>query len=160
MNYRQALIHAALCGWNGDGICSWQGPADEKTILDWGHSFCDTKTNANDLRPDFMALVEEGLFFRVHPDVFESPCYYCSYDVKFIEEILDTDNLDIMKAIDFWDSFPEECDEEFSTIWRTVGLCSSRGSQTTNWGTCHCNKCSEFHQGTFACEWELTFLKK
>jgi hypothetical protein len=160
MNFRQALIHAALCGWNGDLIGPWPSPANEELILSRGYSFCNTKATAKDLRPDFMALVEEGLFFRVHPDIFESPCYYCSYDVKFIEEILDTNHFDITEAIDFWDYFPEECDEDYTTIWRTMGLCSSQGSQTTIWGTCLGKECCTFKYGNSECIWDLKFLRK
>jgi hypothetical protein len=160
MNYRQALIHAAVCGWNGDEPGSWPAPADEKTILAWGGSYLDTNINENDLRPELMKLVAEGLFFQVHPDDFESPCYYCTYDLKFIEEIFDTDCFDITDAIDFLSYFPKECDEEYSTIWRTEGLCSSQEGQSTSWGPCLGKDCPTFKRGNSKCLWGLEILRK
>jgi hypothetical protein len=82
---RQALIAAALYGWAGDPSGAWTSPVEWITLLDWAASYYDGPEE--DLEAPLRDLTAEGLFFEVHPGVFAEPCYFCTYEKKFLNEL-------------------------------------------------------------------------
>jgi len=161
---RTALICAAVFGWAGDDWCSWPSPAEKQTILAWAQ-FYGSFPEA-ELQTEFDRLVDEGLFFRVHADAFEQPCYYCSYDSRFIMELLrfDIGCADPAKgetALEFWMRFPKELDAEFGAEWRNQGMCKGQGSQGSwPWGPCLGRECCCLSEDKEArCTWDLKFLR-
>ena len=153
MNYRKALINAALCGWKGDDPGSWPYPADLETILAWGSSYCKKGTQSKDLLPTFKELVKAGLFFEVHSGLFKVPCYYCSFETKFLSEITeDASNFEL------WDDLVEEYDGEHGMAWRKYGLCAGQGRQGP-WGPCRGVECTWFKDGKEGCSWDLEFAR-
>ena len=157
MNYRKALINAALCGWKGDSPCGWPSPADLETILAWGASYCTGGIKGEKLLPAFKELVKIGLFFEVHSGLFKVPCYYCSYETKLLSEITDDENI-----FELWDDWVEEFDHEQDMKWRKFGLCDGQGRQGPSggpWGPCLGPECCWFMDGKQTCNWELEFAR-
>lgn len=111
---------------------------------------------ASDLELAFDVLVEQELFFTVHPGVFAEPCYYCSYDA------------DLLKLIDgfqqyapAWEERCEEFDQKFDyRTWRNAGLCWGGGSQGPSdlpLYVCVGSSCCWFRDGEPKCVHELPF---
>ena len=139
---RQSIIYGALCGWKGDGenIMSW--PETRDLIIDFGNSFY--KGDKEELEKAFNELVNEGLYFQVHPEVFMEPTYYCSLDIKFLKEIPDGD-----KYAEFWGHWSDQFDKDHGDDWRRNGLC--------NWRLCGGANCYDYKEGKDKCQHELRF---
>lgn len=148
-NPRTALICAAVFGWCGDESCSWTCPVERPTLLAWADSYGSFQDK--ELESALDQLEKEGLFFRIHPDAFDEPCYYCSYDEKFIKEIPNYETICINQATDesillFWQDFRMQLDEEYGETWLKEGLCWGQGSQSGSspWGPCLGRECACF----------------
>ena len=158
-NPRQALIMAALCGWKGDDPCGWQSPVDEGTIISWAESHCDAGLDKVNFYSELSKLVSEGLFFKIHPNTFETPVYYCSYDTIFLTEIFNQDNEP--DPFELWKDCPADYDRQFSVKWRRHGVCFGGGSQSGSNppDVCKGIKCDWYEDGKPACNWELKFKR-
>lgn len=153
LNPRQALIMAALVGWCGDKPCSWQSPVDRSTLLAWAESHYQGP--AADLEIALDALVLQGLFFDIHPAVFASTCYYCSFDSEFLAEVPHE-----AEDANFWSSLSEDYNEEYGFTWLKTGLCAGQGSQGPSdapWGPCVGSSCVCFRSGAERCNWGLQY---
>ncbi len=154
MDSRKALIMAATYGWNGDGQSEWPCPATLETIISWAKSHMDSDADTDELADEFKKLESQGLFFRVHPDAFVEPAYYCSYDDVFLAEIYPDSEHD---PFGLWVEWKEENDEEFGQDWRKHGICLGRGSQggnSTN-GSCQGKECLWYKDKSPECNWGL-----
>ena len=158
MDKRQSFIMAALCGWKGDDPCVWQSPIDEETLISWAKSHCTPDLQKEDFRVELTQLIEEGLFFQVHPGVFESPVYYCSYDHNFLAEIFSDEE---PEYFDLWKDWAAEDDKQFKEEWRKYGVCSGGGSQSGSNppDICRGKECVWYVDGDSMCNWELKFKR-
>jgi len=162
MNKRHSLIMAALCGCSGDDSCSWQSPIDEATLISWAKSHHDPAEDDNDddnFKSALDELVEEGLFFKVHQAVFETPTYFCMYDGKFIEELPDLGDENKLEECSYWADMAKEYDKEFGDRWRECGICAGGGSQSGSnpEDICQGKNCCCYTPGTSECNWDLKF---
>lgn len=146
---RQALVLAALSGWRGDDPCSWISPVTREDLIAWGESHYGGPSAHLELA--FTALELEGLFFEVHPAIFDPAVYYCCFDPDFLQELPDASQYH-----ELWESFSDEYDEEDGITWRRTGLCAGQGSQGP-WGPCLGSSCCCFWDGKESCNHGLAF---
>ena len=153
---RQALIHAAVEGWKGDGQCSWISPTTATDICAWAESHLVGSAQNQGLLQAFEELVLEGLFFEIHHGLFDPSCYYCSFNSVFLEEIPNGS-----QYVDFWNDLVLRYDEEHGlSTWRHLGLCAGQGSQGPSdapWGPCLGTSCCWFGDGSERCNHGLKF---
>lgn len=168
---RQALIAAAVTGWCGDGFCSWSSPVERETLLAWGGSY-QHGLSASALEQALDELACEGLFYKILYPIFEQPCYYCSYDSMFLEELPDpiADYINTTKQgfelsglsdlIGQWNYMKGKFIGEWGLAARFWGLCLGQGSQGPSDGgfaPCLGPSCCCFESGEEQCNWELQF---
>lgn len=150
---RQSLISAALGGWYGDEVNSWASPVARSDFLAWGEShYLGPKDH---LEVAFRGLEAEGLFFEVHPGVFEGPCYFCSYDPEFLEELPDGGGM----GVRLWAQW-REYHNRHSLGWESAGLCMGQGSQSganDYVGLCLGTSCCCFAEADARCTHGLTY---
>jgi len=167
---RTAFILGATVGFNGDGPSAWDHPADRETLFDWAKShYNGPKAN---LAVAFEALIIQELFFEIHPQVFATPHYYCTYDTEFLKEIPpeimpkgmrsqssedDGDGNDLGHSL--WDDWRTEFNEEYGSEWLKAGVCAGQGSQSgeSSWGPCKGDKCCWYVDGDELCNHHLEF---
>jgi hypothetical protein len=153
---RQALIYAALTGWKGDEPNPWFCPVAINDLLAWAGSYHPEPVDS--LPRAFEELVLEGLFFEICRGLFDPPCYYCSFDSRFLEELPDGP-----EYVDYWRSLVDDYDEEYGrSTWRSLGLCAGQGSQGPSdspWGPCLGASCCWFVDGDERCNHDLRFAK-
>jgi len=153
---RQALIYAALVGWNGDEPSPWISPISIEDIFAWANSHLHGTVDS--LIPAFEKLEAEGLFFEIHKGLFDPSCYFCSYRTDFLKEIPDGEDY-----TDCWGGFSEDYDERYGfKTWRALGLCAGQGSQgpsDASWGPCLGSSCCWFKDSS-ECNHGLEFKIK
>lgn len=71
----------------------------------------------------FRGLIAEGLFFEVHLGVFAEPCYFCSYDPEFLDELPEA-----KRHAKSWRQFRKYHDRA-SRGWKQAGLCWGQGRE-------------------------------
>ena len=155
------LILVALgLDWEEDedefhGPYEWNSPMQKKSIVGMASRFYSPGPT-EDLELAFDVLVEQGLFFQVHPGVFADACYYCEYDADFLREIPGFE-----RYAPQWQAFQEKLDRKFDLrTWRTTGLCWGGGSQGTSelpLSICVGSSCCRFREGDSVCQHELAF---
>jgi len=167
---RTAFILGAAVGFNGDEPSGWDHPADRETLFDWAKSHY-TGSKAN-LAVVFDALILQELFFEVHPQVFATPHYYCTFDTDFLKEIPPEimprgmwnqscedggNGNDLGHSL--WDDWRTEFNEEYGSEWLKAGVCAGQGSQSgeSPWGPCKGDKCGWYKSGDELCNHLLEF---
>lgn len=149
---RQAMIAAAMAGRLGDDFSSWNSPMDRSSLLDWAESHYQGPQEH--LEVALRALLAEGLFFEVHPGVFAEPCYFCSYEPSFLEELPGGD-----QHAEAWEKF-RRVNSKHHPDWVSVGLCHGHGSESSgsDIGCCLGTSCCCFAgYGDKSCTHELAF---
>lgn len=135
---RQALIRMALFGGQDD--CDpgeWSSSLSKTTLIDYAENIYAGPREH--LEVAFYALIIQGLFFEVHPAVFVEQCFYCTFDVDFLAEFPNPDDLqpeypyyerdEPIDCREVWTGMTTEFDEHFDVTWRMTGLCRGQGSQ-------------------------------
>lgn len=151
--------HALFYNWEDDeeefhGPYEWSYPRLKEDIVD-SVAARDRSVPIKDIEFAFDVLVEQGLFFTVHPGVFAEPCYYCSYDPDFLLEIPE-----LSRYAPEWRALQERLDQEYdSGTWRSTGLCWGQGSQASENPLYLCvgSSCCRFRDGAPACQHNLPF---
>jgi len=137
------------------GPYEWNHPMIKKAIVDMA-SFFDSSGQKKDFELAFDVLVEQGLFFEVHPGVFAEACYYCEYDPDFLREIPGFE-----QYVPEWSALQEALDKKFELrTWRATGLCWGGGSQGPSelpLYICVGSSCCRFRDGDPVCQHELPF---
>jgi len=156
---RSALLYGTLFAHKGNwdnlepqpGM--WQCPFNKDGIVGWAASYYPGATE--DLEAVFDALVIQGLFFEIHPEVFDRPYYYCSFDTEFFTELPRATEI-----IDFIDEeFVYANSEEGDGTWRHTGICAGQGHQGggSSWLPCVGTSCVWFSNGDSECIHSLKF---
>lgn len=153
---RQALIYAALTGWKGDEPNPWFCPVAINDLLAWAGSH--RPDSVGSLPQAFEELVREGLFFEIHRGLFDPPCYYCSFQSRFLEELPDG-----QEHVDYWEGLVDDYDDRYGLkTWRRLGLCAGQGSEGPSgspWGPCLGASCCWFVDGDERCHHDLHFAR-
>jgi len=150
---RDAFLRAALVGWKGDELSAWSSPVDRETLIAWAASHYGGPQE--DLVVSLDALELQGLFFAVHPSVFETPCYYCTFDPAFLDEL----SIGTLYKED-WGTWQHDYDASHGLTWRSTGLCTGQGSQGPSdvpMGPCLGASCGWLLSGKDRCLWDLTY---
>ncbi|MBP7933636.1 MAG: hypothetical protein KA354_03205 [Phycisphaerae bacterium] len=153
LSARQALIQAALaaCQENPGGI--WPSPLPASEILQAAEAVAGRAYG--NLGPAFQALVIEGLFFEVHHDLFDAPAYYCSYDNRFLRELLEGDS-----QAGAWNDLAAVMDNRFGpSTWRGLGLCAGQGRADGWLGPCLGAACPQTRGNAKRCFRGLAFAE-
>jgi len=156
--WESLVLFAMGVGWEQEekfyGPYEWNHPMRRGDILSWGtYLYGGPK---EDLELAFDVLVEQGLFFTVHPGVFAEACYYCEYDPDFVLEIPGYE-----KFAPRWKALQKKLDRKFDhRTWRTTGLCWGGGSQGPSelpLYICVGSSCCRFLAGEPTCQHKLPF---
>ena len=137
-----------------NGPYEWLYPMLKEDIVGMAAPFCRS-IPIKDLEFAFDVLVEQGLFFTVHPGVFAEACYYCSYDPDFPLEIPE-----YSRYAPKWRALQKKFDRKYdSGTWRSTGVCWGQGSlaSETPLKLCVGSCCCRFLSGEPACQHNLPF---
>jgi len=163
LSAREAIICAAVSGWAGDGMTPWPSPQTADTIFAWARSFRNNLSE-DDVSAAFKVLVQEGLFHEILYPIFKDPVFFCPYESKFLEELINCQQehalgFFIAEAKDYWDFLLAEL-TKFGPAAIFWGLCQGQGSQGPSGspeGPCLGPSCAWFTEGNSKCNWDLTF---
>jgi len=147
----QAILKGILYGHKTDdmGPDIWRSPFGRDPIVDWGESFYPGDSSDIELVFDF--LVELKLLFEVHPETFDKPQYYFSYEPEFLMELENGEELVKIYKEDF--GFPDLCKQ--LPVWYTAGICMSSANDSIC--TCIGTSCAHFKDGSEECFHDIKF---
>ena len=165
---RQALICAAVTGWNGDEPSSWPWPVSADNMVAFARSY---QPEVRDMNADFQRLAEEGLFLRVCYPIFKRAYYACWYDSTFLHELpkgmtfpgwQTGERLSIKYVSAFWDELQAKSTDRYGAAFVWWGMCAGQGSQSGSsaWGPCLGPSCCCYTDGKYdECHHGLEFVR-
>jgi hypothetical protein len=165
---RQALICAAVTGWNGDEPCSWYCPVNARDIEAWGRSYLPAMRDAEH---EFQRLVKDGLFLQICYPIFKHLNYACWYESAFLRELpegwtfpgwQEGERLSIQDVSAFWDEQQAKSTAQYGSAFVWWGMCAGQGSQSggSAWGPCLGPSCCWYTDGKDAkCQHDLEFVR-
>ncbi len=128
----------------------WTSPFNKEVIIWWASTYYPGPEK--DLEIVFDTLLFQGILFEVHPEVFDCPQYYCSYDKGFYKD------LPWAEEILSWFDEDGEYTKLVTTTWKQTGLCYGQGSMGHHLlGPCLGTSCSYFKKGKDECAHGMTF---
>lgn len=149
MPCRAALIRGAVYGWKSSKPCQWLSPYDLPTIICWAASYCAPEIEDRQLMRAFRDLEREGLFFEIHPGLFNAPTFYCSFEPAFLREI------EASRVFGLWQKWTSDFDRTFAGKWRRYGLCAGQGyyrPRSSSFGICLGKSCDWYVRGARTCD--------
>ena len=167
---RQALICAAVTGWEGDAPSSWHWPMAPADLADWGRSYLP-ELSGSEAESHFQLLVEHGLFMRTCYPTFKRSYFACSYDSAFLRELPEGwtfpgwqkgERQAIQDVSAFWNELRGEATAQYGDAFIWWGICAGQGSQSgsSGWGPCLGPSCCWYTDGKHAkCHHDLEFLR-
>ena len=149
---RQALICAAVTGWDGDEPCSWPWPVPASDIAAWGRSHLPRMSEV-EAEEAFQLLVQDGLFLRICYPIFKRSYFACWYESAFLRELPEHwtfpgwqsgEHLSIQDVSNFWDDLQSKTTDQYGAAFVWWGICAGQGSQSgdSGWGPCLGPSCS------------------